>query len=198
RSDLDSPGMERIHLRDSWASKSLFLTVAVLLAGDVSFVRSSSPDPLLGEWSGSATYSPTGESKRLILRVEMVKRKDKPEVLALYASVPEIGMRDLGPIPVQKAAEEYTAYVYRFRLLEGPPRRLRGSIVFDGHDLPFELSPGAAQPFPAAEVDESPIARPRWIFKTGAAIWSSPATAPGAIYFGSNDSKIYALESRTG
>jgi eukaryotic-like serine/threonine-protein kinase len=181
-----------------WAVKTLFLTMAILSTGDLSSLPAPAGDPLLGEWSGTATYLPTRESKRLELRVEMLRRKDKPELLVLYASVPEIGMRDLGPIPVQRSGDEYIAFVYRFRLLTGPPRRLKGSIVFDGHDLPFELSPGAARPFPAPPVDASPIAQPRWTFKTGGAIWSSPATAPGAVYFGSNDAKIYALDAKTG
>src|SRR5262245_13079308 len=178
--------------------RRLFATAIFLFAGGAALSQAAVSDPLLGAWSGTVTYPATGETKRLILRFDMLRRKDKPELLVLYSSVPEIGMRDLGPIPLQESAGEYTAFMYRFHLLEGPPPRLEGSIVFDGHDLPFELSPGADPPLPPGPVDSCPVAQPRWTFKTGGGIWSSPAAASGAVYFGSNDSKIYALEGRTG
>ena len=156
------------------------------------------PSPLLGEWSGTATYPPTAESKRLDLRFEMFHRKDKPDRLAVFASMPEMGMRNLGPIPVDETGGEYTAAIYRFQIAEGPPARLTGRIEFDGHSLPFELSSGAGRPVPAEPGETAPVAQPRWTFRTGGPIWSSPSTANGAVYFGSNDGKIYALEAATG
>jgi len=38
----------------------------------------------------------------------------------------------------------------------------------------------------------------KWTFHTGAAVISSPAVATGRVYFGSYDSKLYALDTATG
>jgi len=38
----------------------------------------------------------------------------------------------------------------------------------------------------------------KWAFSTGASIHSSPAVADGAVYFGSQDHKLYALDADTG
>ena len=38
----------------------------------------------------------------------------------------------------------------------------------------------------------------KWTFATGAAIHSSPAVVAGVVYFGSQDSRLYALDAETG
>lgn len=38
----------------------------------------------------------------------------------------------------------------------------------------------------------------KWKFKTGAMVWSSPSLADGVCYFGSLDSKIYAVDAESG
>jgi len=37
-----------------------------------------------------------------------------------------------------------------------------------------------------------------WIYKTGAAIWGTPAISDGTVYFGSDDHNLYAVEAQTG
>jgi outer membrane protein assembly factor BamB len=38
----------------------------------------------------------------------------------------------------------------------------------------------------------------RFVFRTGAAIRSTPALSQGVLYFGSGDGNVYALDSRSG
>src|SRR6476646_6765717 len=51
-------------------------------------------------------------------------------------------------------------------------------------------------------VYESPELRnlkgPKWTFKTGGAIFSSPAIAAGIVYVGSSDGFLYAVDQQTG
>ena len=44
----------------------------------------------------------------------------------------------------------------------------------------------------------APAPQPFWRFKTGGEIWSSPTLAMGAVFFGSDDGYLYALEAASG
>ena len=43
--------------------------------------------------------------------------------------------------------------------------------------------------------EKSPL---KWKFKTGNSIWSSPAVSDGVVYFGSEDTHLYAVDATTG
>src|SRR5204863_5987016 len=39
---------------------------------------------------------------------------------------------------------------------------------------------------------------PAWTVQTGAAIWNAPAVSEGAVFIGSRDGRLYAIESSSG
>jgi outer membrane protein assembly factor BamB len=151
----------------------------------------TTPDPLLGPWSGQVHYS--RESKLMALRFEL----DKKNSTVMFFDLPDLKFHNLGPIPVKQQGDEYKAYVLSFRLASDK-KNLSGLWSFDGHDLPFELKPGALPAQLAPQPAAGRVAQPAWTFKTGGAIWSSPAVAENTVYFGSNDGIIYALKADSG
>ena len=156
----------------------------------------ATPDPLPGPWSGQLHYG--GESKRMGLRFV---RNDKG-ALGMFIDVPELKTHNLGPVPVHQQAEGYKSDLNEFHSIVfrlAPDNKiLTGAWSFDGHDQPFELKPGALPPETAPEPAAGRTAQPAWTFKTGGAIWSSPAVAGGTLYFGSTDGNIYALTASSG
>ncbi|HTX90495.1 MAG TPA: PQQ-binding-like beta-propeller repeat protein [Anaerolineales bacterium] len=54
----------------------------------------------------------------------------------------------------------------------------------------------ASRPAPAASTDPAP-GRVLWTYATEGEIWSSPAVAEGAVYFGSDDHAVYAVSLKT-
>ncbi|HEX2667188.1 MAG TPA: PQQ-binding-like beta-propeller repeat protein [Gammaproteobacteria bacterium] len=171
--------------------------VLCLLTLSLSAVRADTPpaDPLLGTWTGQvhdgAAMRPFG------LRFTAGK-SGTPD---LAWTLPEANLKDYGPIPMvlhdgwyHEASQDH--YDLQFRLADDH-EHVTGVLAFDGHTLPFDLVRG---PLPAlAERDMGgKAATPLWSFKTGGAIWSTPAYAEGAVYFGSNDGKVYALDAAGG
>jgi len=65
-----------------------------------------------------------------------------------------------------------------------------GEWTMFGHDLSHSGSTGPATASPQGKI--------KWVFPTGASIHSSPAVADGTVYFGSRDSKLYAVDAATG
>jgi outer membrane protein assembly factor BamB len=146
----------------------------------------------LGTWSGQVRYG--GESKLMALRIELDSKKN---VAVAFFDVPDMKFHNLGPMLVRQQGEGYKAYWLNFRL-SPDGQSMTGMWSFDGHDLPFELKPGALPAAPAPQPLAGRTAQPAWTFKTGGAIWSSPAVADNTAYFGNNDGIIYALDARTG
>jgi outer membrane protein assembly factor BamB len=154
------------------------------------------PDPLLGPWSGQVHYG--GESRRMGLRFELNEKK----ATVAFNDIPELKFRNIGPIPVKQEGDEYKMTMYGFHTISfrlgADKKSMTGVWSFDGHDLPFELKPGALPAEPAAQPAVGRSARAAWTFKTGGAIWSSPAVANGIVYFGGTDGNIYALTADSG
>jgi outer membrane protein assembly factor BamB len=172
----------------AWLS---LLLLCVALSLNATVPAQTTPSPLLGAWAGQVHYGT--ESKRIGLRFEL----DKKNVMVMFADMPELKFHNLGPSPVQQKGEEYKADVMTFRLAPDM-KSLAGLWSFDGHDLPFELKPGALPAEPEPQPVPAPIAQPVWTFKTGGEIWSSPAVTDNAVYFGSNYGIMYALKADSG
>lgn len=154
----------------------------------------ASTDPLLGDWSG--TISEEGESKPFGLHGS--QQSGHPP--ALYFTLPEGNIADAGPMYFTLQDDGYKADLAYFHIkmhLDKDRKKLSGSLVFDGNEMPFELTRGKL-PGEAAAPAAGRIARPAWTFKSGGPIWSSPATQDGAVYFGSDDGNIYALDAKSG
>lgn len=76
-----------------------------------------------------------------------------------------------------------------------PPKSINsnsqpGDWAMFRHDLAHSGSGGATAAVPQGTL--------KWVFPTGAPSHSSPAVANGIVYFGSQDSKFYALDADTG
>lgn len=156
----------------------------------------TAPDPLLGTWSGQVHYG--GESRRMGLRFELNEEK----ATVAFNDIPELKFRNIGPIPVKQEGDGYKMVLNEFHTiafqLASDKKSMTGVWSFDGHHLPFELKPGALPAEPAAQPAAGRAAQPAWTFKTGGAIWSSPAVAEGTVYFGGTDGNIYALTADSG
>lgn len=165
------------------------ITVLILCALTGFSSSGVQPDPLVGTWSGLLHWG--SESKSIALRFDVNAKGSK----VMFFDMPELKFHDLGPIPVKQEGENYRGADFAFRVTED--KRLLGTWSFDGNDLTFELEPGPLA-FPPIEKPAGRIAKPVWSFKTAGQIWSSPAVADAVVYFGSNDSSIYALKASTG
>jgi outer membrane protein assembly factor BamB len=181
----------------AWAGRVRdLLARPVILAGALFGVAAitfaqATPNPLLGTWVGPLKYK--GEAQRLALRFDIDEKKS----LVIYFYQPEMKFYNLGPGPVEQHGEEYEAPPITFHL--SPDKKtIVGAMSFDGNDLTFELAPGVAPDPPAPKPAEGRVAQPVWVFKTGAAIWSSPAVDEGMVYFGSNDGFLYSLKADSG
>ena len=175
-----------------WRYLFALLPVLCAFGGPSAGTRAqAAPDSLLGKWSGRAHYN--NESKLYAVRFEL----DKNNKLVMFFDMPEMKFHNMGPAPLAQQGEEYKNKYFSFRL--SPDKQsLTGRMSFDGHDLSLELKRGAL----AADTPPQPltgrIAQPVWTYKSGGAIWSSPAVADNTIYFGSNDGNIYALNAGSG
>jgi outer membrane protein assembly factor BamB len=148
-------------------------------------------DPLLGAWWGQARSS--GESKLMGLRFEL----DKSGSIIAFFDMPDLKFHNLGPIHLKRQGTEYTGPVFNLRLAPDK-NHLTGVWSFDGNDVTFELKRSAVRNEPTPSTMAGRVAQPLWTFKTGNAIWSSPAIAENIVYFSSSDGIIYALRDRTG
>ena len=177
------------------ASPCVFLLCAELLFPVTSRAQMA-PNPLLGQWFGQVHYG--AESKRMGMRFE----RSEKHPLFVFEDIPELKFNNLGPLPVQQQGDAYkiSAIPYHtitFRLASDK-KSVTGVWSFDGHDLPFELKPGALPAEAAPQPPAGRVAQPAWTFKTAGAIWSSPAEAGNTVYFGSIDGIIYALKADSG
>jgi outer membrane protein assembly factor BamB len=168
----------------------IYLSLLLIAALKISTLAQTTPDALIGTWTGQAHYG--GESKLIALRFELNKKGTR----VLFFDIPDLKFRNMGPIPVTQQGEQYKASEFSFRL--AGDKSITGTLSFDGHDLPFKLEPGSLPAAPAAAPPAGPVATPVWTFKTGDAIWSSPAIAENTVYFGSNDGMIYAVSAKDG
>jgi len=89
----------------------------------------------------------------------------------------------------------YPTLYFSTGVLFKPPKDLNsnsppGQWTMFRHDI--ERSGGADS------VSTVPQGTIKWVFPTDGAIHSSPAVANGTVYFGSQDSKLYALDAKTG
>ena len=178
-------------LKRSFAVLTFLLQLCIGLCSKATAQVQANPNPLLGSWFGQVHYG--GESKLMGLRFE----SDKENATVMFFDLPDLKFHNLGPIPVDQRGEEYKAYQCSFRLSQDK-KSLSGLWSFDGHELPFELKPGLMPAEAPAHAVPGRVAKPAWTFKTGGAIWSSPATAENTVYFGSNDGLIYALKADSG
>jgi eukaryotic-like serine/threonine-protein kinase len=152
-------------------------------------------DPLLGTWAG--TVEDGGQTRPFGLRLVAGKN---PVPDALW-TLPEAHILDYGPYAMTLQDGWYNAVVrtnYDIKYhVSGDQKHIYGILYFDTHTLPFQVEKGELPKF--APVDSGgEQAKPLWTFKTGGAVWSTPAFADGTVYFGSNDHKIYALDAATG
>jgi outer membrane protein assembly factor BamB len=157
----------------------------------VSASAANAQSPLVGTWVGDLRNG--SERQTMALRFAM----DEKQGLVLYFSQPEMKFYDLGPGPVERHGDQYSSPPLTFTL-DSATHHITGAMTFDGNDLTFDLAPGPTPPAPAPRPSTAPIASARWTFKTDSAIWSSPVVDAGAVYFGSNDRGIYALDAARG
>jgi outer membrane protein assembly factor BamB len=173
--------------------KVFFLCPQFLLGVGVVFLAQSqtAANPLSGPWSGLLRYG--NETRAIGLRFAL----DEHQSAVVFVDAPELKFHNLGPIHLKQRGGEYQAFQFKFKL--GPDNHsISGVWSFDGHEIPFELVPGALPAPASTEVAGGPVAKPVWTFRTGGPIWSSPATAGHVVYFGSNDGNLYAVETRSG
>ena len=151
----------------------------------------TTPDALLGAWSGRLHYG--DESKPYAVRFEI----DKKNMLVMFFDNPEMKFHNFGPFSLKQEGNEYKNPYFSFRL-SPDLKSLAGAMSFDGHDVPIELKRGTLPPAPAPSPIQGRIAQPIWTFKTGGAIWSSPAIAENRVFFGNSEGIIYALNAKSG
>jgi outer membrane protein assembly factor BamB len=174
----------------SWLAVPLTVAFALFGVTAITFAQST-PNPLLGTWVGALNHE--GEFQQLALRFEL----DEKQSLVTYFYQPEMKFYNLGPGPVEQRGKGYEAPPLTFQL--SPDKKtIVGAMSFDGNNLTFELARGTAPDPPAPKRADGRVAQPLWIFKTGAAIWSSPAVDEGRVYFGSNDGFVYSLKADSG
>ena len=174
----------------------LSLSFLLLLALAAPATRADTPiDPLLGTWTGLVHDG--GESRPFGLRLVAGKG---PVPDALW-TLPEGNIVDYGPLPMvlqggwyNEAVQDH--YDLKYRVSEDQAH-IVGVLAFDGHTLPFEVVKGDLPKVAPVDKGGAP-AQPVWTFKTGGAIWSTPALADGMVYFGSDDGKVYALDAASG
>ncbi len=154
-------------------------------------VTAAAQEPLVGTWVGDLRHN--GERQTLALRFAM----DEKQGLVLFFSQPEMKFYDLGPAPVERHGNTYSAPPLTFTF-DSATRHVSGTISADGNDLTFDLVPGSTPTAPAPRPSTVPIASARWTFKTQGAIWSSPVVDARAVYFGSDDRGIYSLDAMRG
>jgi len=176
--------------------KALRLAAAIALlwcaVSSVSVRADDGPNALLGDWSGVIRAG--GEAKPFGLRFA------KQSGTVMYFTLPEGNLMDVGPAHLTPQDYGFKADIYYFHFkyqLNADQTKLQGSFSFDGNELPFDLSRGKL-PVPAAPDIGGRVASPRWTFKTGGPIWSSPAVAGDSVYFGSSDGSVYALDTVSG
>jgi outer membrane protein assembly factor BamB len=169
--------------------------VRLALLAALAFVPAAPPQtpssPLLGTWTGEVHYG--AEPKAMGLRFAFVKG----DRLGAYFELPHMRFHDYGPIPVTEKDGAYDAYVLFFRI-SPDGNTISGKWSFDGNDLPFEAHRGPLPPQPAPPTFTAPVAQPAWTFKTPSPIWSSPAVAGDAVYFGGFDGVVYGLKASSG
>jgi eukaryotic-like serine/threonine-protein kinase len=170
------------------------LLLLLLCAGTVfnrTVLAQAKPEAIVGTWIGRATLN--DESKPYAARFEI----DKQNRLLLFFYIPDMKMHGMGPFSLKTEGSDYKNQYFTFRL-SPDEKRLTGMMSFDGHDLRLELERGALPAPPASQPLGGRIAKPAWTFKTGDAIWSSPALAGNTIYFGNSGGNIYALNASSG
>jgi outer membrane protein assembly factor BamB len=169
------------------------LCAQLLLTVGVGFYvqAQTTANPLHGAWSGFLHYG--NEMRAIGLRFAL----DEHETTVVFIDAPDLKFRNLGPIHLKQTGSEYQAFQFTFSL-DPNNHTVSGVWSFDGHEIPFELVPGALPAPASTEVAGGPVAKPVWTFRTGGPIWSSPATAGHVVYFGSNDGNLYAVETRSG
>lgn len=177
------------------AKTSLIALLLCLSIAPLSVPAADAPaSPIVGDWSGSIHEG--RESKPFGLRCS--QQAGHPP--ALYFTLPEGNIVDAGPMYFTRQDDGYKADILYFHLklhLETDGKKLQGTFSFDGNELSFELGRGRLA-LPPVAADTSPVAKPVWTFKSDGPIWSSPAAADGAVYFGSNDGTLYALDEHSG
>jgi hypothetical protein len=167
----------------------LLLSALPILVAIRFSIRASAPpasDSILGTWSGELRYG--GETQKMSLRFEL----DEKKTLMVFFSQPEMKFYNLGPGPVEKKGDEYSAPPLTFRLAPGK-KKISGTMSFDGNELTFDLRGATATAPPAAIAITGRLAQPLWTFKTGGAIWPSPAVHHGLLFFGGLDGTFYAF-----
>jgi outer membrane protein assembly factor BamB len=174
---------------------SLFLLALSLALPAAAADAPVAQDPLLGTWSGQVH---DGVQARPFGLRFVPGKTGVPDMLW---TLPEANLRDYGPIPMALDGgwyyeAEQDHYDLKLRLAEDH-EHLTGVLAFDGHALPFDLTRGEL-PQAAARDMRGTAAMPRWSFHTGGPIWSTPVYADGAVYFGSDDGKVYALDAAGG
>jgi len=148
--------------------------------------------PWLGTWSGVVHFG--NEQQPIALDIEMGK-EDKP---VAFLSLPEMKFHRLGPARLQ-AADDGGYHTRQLTLnLSQDQQALIGKWALDGNEMNFELKRGELPKVQDAPLPDGPIAKPVWTLKTGGAIWSSPSSIDGVVYFGSNDGFIYAVHAKNG
>src|SRR5215469_1352670 len=177
--------------KTSFTASLLCLCIAPLTA----LAADAPADPLMGDWSG--TIHQGSETKPFGIRV--AEQPGHPP--ALYFTLDQGTIfKDSGPVYFTLQDDGYQADFLYFHVkmrLEQDDKELRGTFSFDGNELPFDLGRGklVSEQTP---VTPGRLAKPAWTFKSGGPIWSSPAAADGAVYFGSSDDALYALDDKTG
>ena len=172
----------------------LLCTCACLAFGPTAFAANPT-DPLLGDWMGQ--IHDRDDAKPFGMRV--AQQPGKPPALYLTLDQGNIFV-DSGPVYFTLQDDGYKADFLYFHIrmhLDKDAKTLSGTFSFDGNELPFELGRGKLVSEKTTLVPGR-TGKPAWTFKSGAPIWSSPAAADGAVYFGSSDGMLYALEGKSG
>jgi outer membrane protein assembly factor BamB len=145
-----------------------------------------------GHWSGFARFEGDSADFHILFAVK------EPGRVLMSVTLPITNLFDVPLGWVRADGGTYHASVVSGRMT-APAGRFVGSFEVAGCVVTFDLAhdsrpaPAASQPAVAPTTRE-----PAWSFATGAPIWSSPTVHEGAVYFGGNDGRVYALDAETG
>ena len=123
-------------------------------------------------------------------------KNEGEDTLNVYFDIPKANMHQffMGNIVPKDS-------LYRIGLILGEINaqdRLVGTFFYYEKEIPVELIRSEQKPQSPQVKLSGKSKTPKWTFKTGGAIWSSPRMSSNKIVFGSTDGKVYALDKNGG
>ena len=171
--------------------KRIFYLYAVALA-----FMSCSPgsnnelNDFAGDWTGDLKIRDREQKIFVSIREEGI------DTLNVYFYIPKANMHDfyMGQLIPRDST-------YRIGIIHGDLNRkgvIRGNYTYYEKKIPIELRRTSDLPKKPEDAPSGSTREPIWTYETGGAIWSSPVSSDGMIYFGSSDNYLYALKQSNG